>query len=66
MDLRYFELHDLLCEAVIALEAGDAVTAATAVRKALRWAESDWLATSSELPMPVGPSSIVPDDEDDD
>ena len=66
MDLRYFELHDLLCEAVIALEAGDTGAAATAMRKALMWAESDWLATSSELPTLAGPSSIIPDDEDDD
>jgi hypothetical protein len=66
VDLRYFELHDLLCEAVIALEAGDTVTAATTMRKALKWAESDWLATPSELPTPIGPSLVIPDDEDDD
>ncbi len=64
MDLRYFELHDLLCEAVIALEAGDAPAAATAVRKALRWIEADWLATPSDLPARVGRSLVAPDEPD--
>ncbi len=50
MDLRYFELHDLLCEAMILLEAGDHEAAASTVRKALFWVEADWLATPSDLP----------------
>lgn len=49
MDLRYFELHDLLCDALIAMEAGDVVTAGVRLRKALAWAEADWLATPSAL-----------------
>lgn len=47
MDLRYFEIHDLLCDALIALEAGDPGTATAKVRKALAWAEAEWLATPS-------------------
>jgi hypothetical protein len=51
--------------AVIALEAGDAPAAATAVRKALRWIEADWLATPSDLPARVGRSLAAPDEPDD-
>lgn len=64
MDLRYFELHDLLCTALIALEAGDSRAAARAVERALRWAEADWLATASVLP--AAGASPAPDDGDDD
>ncbi len=62
MDLRYFELQDLLCETLIALEAGDHRTAAALVRKALAWAEADWLATPSagatarSASAPAGPA----------
>jgi hypothetical protein len=50
VDLRYFELHDLLCEALIALDAGDVGAAGRRLRRALAWAEADWLATPSALP----------------
>jgi hypothetical protein len=49
MDLRYFELHDLLCGALIALEGGDTRAAAALVERALAWAEADWLATAATL-----------------
>ncbi|MBI3455191.1 MAG: hypothetical protein HY002_05325 [Candidatus Rokubacteria bacterium] len=71
MDLRYFELHDLLCEAMIALEAGDYPAAAARVRKALAWAEADWLATPSRLsgagprrPAGSGQSDHAADEEE--
>ncbi len=67
MDLRYFELHDLLCEASIALEAGDRAGAARLVAKALRWIEGDWLASPGEIRSAVAESPAVePDDGDDD
>ena len=66
MDLRYFELQDLLSEALIALEAGNSSAAMTAVRKIIAWAEADWLATASELPTQVGPPQNISDDADDD
>jgi hypothetical protein len=59
VDLRYFELHDLLCDALIALEAGDAATAGRRLRKALAWAEADWLATPSALA--AAPGTTAPD-----
>ncbi len=65
MDLRYFELHDILCEAMIALEAGNYAAAAAIVQKALKQVEADWLATPSELPARSGPSLITPDGPDD-
>jgi hypothetical protein len=71
VDLRYFEIHDLLCDALIAVEAGDARAAATTLRKALAWAEAEWLATPAGL-TEVGPSAAAPagpggpDDGDDD
>jgi hypothetical protein len=52
LDFRHFELHDLLCEALIALEGGNAVRAGQAVRRAMAWVEADWLATPSSLPAP--------------
>jgi len=67
MDFRYVELHDLLCEALIALEAGNHAAAATAVRRALLWVEADWLATPSDLPAargPVRPAAAGPDDDE--
>ena len=60
MDLRFFELHDLLCEALIALEAGDCKLAVARLGKALRWVEADWLATPSALPVCRG-AGAVPD-----
>ncbi len=66
MDLRYFELQDLLSEAMIALEAGNCPAAMTAVRKISAWAEADWLSTASELPAQAGPSHRIPDEPDDD
>ncbi|MBI2468085.1 MAG: hypothetical protein HYV62_09760 [Candidatus Rokubacteria bacterium] len=68
MNLRYFEIHDLLCEALIALEAGDHAVVAAKLQRALAWTEGEWLATPStlsasaeaSLPAPAGP-----DDEDD-
>ena len=66
MDLRYFELHDLLCEAMIALEARNYPAAAATVRKALAWVEADWLATPGTLPAFVAPSRVIPDEPDDD
>jgi hypothetical protein len=49
VDTRHFELQDLLSEALIALEAGDRPAVEAALRKALRWVESDWLATPGQL-----------------
>lgn len=69
MDLRYFELHDLLCEAAIALEGGRGGAAADLVRKALRWIEADWLATPGEIRAGSAVASSVAsgaDEEDDD
>jgi len=66
VDLRYFELQDLLSEALIALEAGNCPAAMTAIRKISAWAEADWLSTASELPTHVGPSHRIPDEPDDD
>jgi hypothetical protein len=63
MDLRYFELHDLLCEASIALEARNQARAAALVAKALRWLESDWLASAAEIR--AGLSELAPVDVDD-
>jgi hypothetical protein len=53
VDLRYFELHDLLCDALIALEARDYPRAAAQVQRALAWAEADWLATPASGPGPA-------------
>ncbi len=64
MDVRHFELQDLLSEALIALEAGDLPAVEAALREALAWVEADWLATPGELPRaPAGPAHE--DDRDD-
>jgi len=63
VDLRYFEIHDLLCEALIALEAGDPARAGAQLRKALAWTEAEWLATPATLP--AAPPLPPGDDEDD-
>ncbi len=65
MDLRYFELHDILCETSIALEAGDRAGAAALVRKALRWIEADWLASPGEIRSAVAESRPAEPDDDD-
>ena len=66
MDLRYFELHDMLCEASIALEGGHGAAAAALVQKALRWIEADWLATPAEIraSAPAAPHRFDEDDDD--
>ena len=64
MDTRYFELQDMLSEALIALEAGDRPAVARAIRKALAWVEQDWLATPAELARPLGPEQAPGPDED--
>jgi len=66
MDLRHIELHDILCEALIALEAGNHAAAATAVRRALLWVEADWLTTPSDPPVPRARILPPADDSDDD
>lgn len=65
MDLRHIELHDLLCEALIALEAGNYPAAAAALSKALLQVEADWLTTPSDLPAPRVAPAPAPDDADD-
>jgi hypothetical protein len=57
VDLRYFEIHDLLCDALIALEAGDHPAVAAKLRRALAWTEAEWLATPSTLDRPAAPSA---------
>jgi hypothetical protein len=68
MDLRYFELHDILCEVSIALEGGHGAAAAALVKRALRWIEADWLATPAEIRVgtPGAPAAPHRFDEDDD
>jgi hypothetical protein len=64
--VKHFELNDLLCEALIALEAGDAVRATRAVEKAIAWVEADWLASPSDAPPAAATAPVDPGDEDDD
>jgi hypothetical protein len=69
VDTRHFELQDLLSEALIALEAGDRPAVEAALRKALRWVESDWLATPGQLhraPDPPQAPGAAEQDENDD
>lgn len=63
--MKYFELNDLLCEALIALEAGDTPRATRAVEKALAWVEADWLARPTDAPTAATTSVEIDDDEDD-
>ena len=66
MDVRHFELQDLLAEALIALEAGKHAAVETALKKALAWVEHDWLATPGEIRLAAdGPARSADDDEDD-
>ena len=63
MDVRHFELQDLLAEALIALEAGHHAAVETALKKALAWVEHDWLATPGEIRL-TPDSPAMPDDEE--
>jgi hypothetical protein len=66
VDVRHFELQDLLAEALIALEAGNHAAVETALKKALAWVEHDWLATPGEIRLAAdGPAMTDDDDEDD-
>jgi hypothetical protein len=66
VDVRHFELQDLLSEALIALEAGDRAAVEAALRKALAWVEADWLATPGELPrVSASPAAQEPEQDDD-
>ena len=66
MDVRHFELQDLLAEALIALEAGNHAAVETALKKALAWVEHDWLATPGEIRLAAdGPAMTDDHDEDD-
>ena len=64
--MKYFELNDLLCEALIALEAGDTARATRAVERAIKWVEADWLASPTDAPAATATAPIDIDDEDDD
>jgi hypothetical protein len=68
VDVRHFELQDLLAEALIALEAGNHAAVETALKKALAWVEHDWLATPGEIRLGVGgpPAPAGGEDEEDD
>ena len=67
MDVRHFELQDLLAEALIALEARDHARVETALKKALAWVEHDWLATPSEIRLGAdSPAKPDADDEEED
>ena len=65
MDFRHLELSDLLSEALIAVDAGDRARAATALRRALRWVEADWLATPSDTPASATTTGAPAHDDDD-
>ena len=66
VDFRHIELTDLLSEALIAVEAGDRARAETALRRALRWVEADWLATPSDTPASAAQTASAHDDDDED
>jgi hypothetical protein len=65
VDVRHFELQDLLAEALIALEAENHAAVATALKKALAWVEHDWLATPGEIRVAADGPSMADYDEDD-
>jgi len=65
VDVRHFELQDLLAEALIALEAGNHAAVETALKKALAWVEHDWLATPGEIRLAADGPAMPDDDEDD-
>jgi len=65
VDVRHFELQDLLAEAIIALHAGDHAAVEAALKKALAWVEHDWLATPSEIHRIAPPSPPTVNDADD-
>ena len=66
MDVRHFELQDLLAAALIALEARDHAAVETALRKALVWVELDWLATPSEIRLAASGATTPTDDAEED
>jgi len=66
MDYRHFELQDLVCEALIAVEARRLRDAETALRRLLAWVERDWLATPSEGARPTAATPAPVDDDSDD
>jgi len=67
VDVRHFELQDLLAAALIALEARDHAAAETALKNAVAWVEHDWLATPSEIRLTAGsPTTPADDDEEED
>ena len=67
MDFRYLELQDILSEALIALEGGRPAAAMAAIRKALDWAEADWLSTPTDAaPRSPAPSPASETDDDHD
>jgi len=67
VDVRHFELQDLLAEALIALEAGNHARVEAALKKALAWVEHDWLATPSEIRLSAdGPTMPAADDDEED
>jgi len=65
VDVRHFELQDLLAEALIALEAGNHAAVETALKKALAWVEHDWLATPGEIRLAADGPARSADDEND-
>jgi hypothetical protein len=67
VDVRHFELQDLLSEALIALAAGNRPAVEAALRKALVWVERDWLATPGEIraSLPAAAPAIEDDDPED-
>lgn len=64
MDYRHFELQDLLSEALSAIEGRRWADAETAVRKALRWLEAEWLATPSDACGLTPPLAAADADDD--
>jgi hypothetical protein len=66
MDVRHFELQDLLSEALIALEAGDQPAVEALLRRALAWVERDWLSTPGEIRTGASGSTPPPEDDQDD
>jgi hypothetical protein len=65
VDFRHLELQDILSEALIALEGGRPAAAMAAIRKALDWAEAEWLSTASDFVPRATTPSVLDDDDDD-
>jgi hypothetical protein len=67
VDYRHLELHDLLCEALIALEGERYPAVRALLTKSLRWVEADWLATPDVVgPEGAGPPVALDDADEDD